>query len=385
MAQRVADGELSRVMFFLPPRHSKSETISRLFSAYYLRRHPEKWVGINSYSAELAYTLSRSARDFYVRDGGQVRGDAGAVKHWETGQGGGLWAAGVGGPITGKGFHLGIIDDPLKNAEEAASEVIRRKHQDWFSSTFYTRAEPHAAIVLIQTRWHEEDLSGWLLSQESGENVERWYIVNLPAFAEEPQAFPVSCEVEPDTRQMGAALCEDRYNAAQLRKIQQRIGDYYFDALYQQRPTAKEGDFFKVSKIEIIPAAPASLRLCRGWDLAASTDSGAYTCGALLGVDPSGVWYVCDVQRGQWSSDDVVRQLRSITTSDGGGVRVHLPQDPGQAGKGQAAQLVRMLAGYQVKAEPVSGSKESRAFNLAAQINAGNVRLIKGEWNRAFI
>ena len=91
------------------------------------------------------------------------------MEQWETGQGGGLWAAGVGGPITGKGGHLLLVDDPLKNAEEAASEVIREKQKDWYRSTFYTRAEPDAAIVIIQTRWHEDDLSGWLLAEEQAD------------------------------------------------------------------------------------------------------------------------------------------------------------------------------------------------------------------------
>src|SRR5690349_9718553 len=99
---RVANGELSRVMVFMPPRHSKSELVSRLFSAYYLSLFPDRWVGLSSYAAELAYTLSRAARENYQSYGGLVKDDAAAVKHWETNQAGGLWAAGVGGPITGK-------------------------------------------------------------------------------------------------------------------------------------------------------------------------------------------------------------------------------------------------------------------------------------------
>src|SRR6185369_573925 len=120
---RVALGELNRVMIFAPPRHGKSELLSRLFSAYYLNLFPERWAGINSYAAELAYTLSRNSRDNYLSSGSIMRESARAVKHWETADGGGLWSAGVGGPITGKGFHLGIIDDPIKNAKEALSEA----------------------------------------------------------------------------------------------------------------------------------------------------------------------------------------------------------------------------------------------------------------------
>lgn len=117
--EKVVTGEIDRLMVFMPPRHSKSETVSRLFSSYYLRRHPDRWVGVNSYAADLAYTLSRNARENFVTAGGQLSGSAKAVKHWETRQGGGMWAAGVGGGITGKGFHClpkcAIIETEIGN------------------------------------------------------------------------------------------------------------------------------------------------------------------------------------------------------------------------------------------------------------------------------
>ncbi len=148
--QRVADGLCTRLMVFMPPRHGKSELVSRLFTAYYLYRFPDKWVGMNCYSAELAYGMSRNARENYQRAGADLSGDAFASRHWETGYGGGMWAAGVGGSITGKGFHLGIIDDPLKNAEAAQSAIIRNKQKDWLGSTFATREEPAGAQVVVQ-------------------------------------------------------------------------------------------------------------------------------------------------------------------------------------------------------------------------------------------
>src|SRR5690242_10647892 len=132
--QKVADDELHRVMVFEPPRHGKSELVSRLFPAYYLYRHPERFVGIASYGADLAYTLSRAARENFQRAGGQLSRAASAVKYWLTRNGGGLWAAGVGGPATGKGFHLGIVDDPIKDAQEAASAAIRTRNKDWYGS-----------------------------------------------------------------------------------------------------------------------------------------------------------------------------------------------------------------------------------------------------------
>jgi len=129
--QRVADDDLTRLMIFMPPRHGKSELASRLFPAYYLYRHPERFVGLSSYAADLAYTFSRICRENYLTIGGEIKDDSGQIKHWETAAGGGLWAAGVGGPITGKGFHLGLIDDPLKNSQEAFSSKVRQTQQDW--------------------------------------------------------------------------------------------------------------------------------------------------------------------------------------------------------------------------------------------------------------
>jgi len=397
LLQRVADGEIKRLMVFEPPRHGKSETISRLFTAYFLHRYPERWVGLSSYAADLANTLSRNARDNYKLAGHTIRPDAAGVQHWETGQGGGLWATGAGGPVTGKGAHLLVVDDPIKNAEEAASEVIRAKLQDWWNSTWYTREEPWSdtdpsgAIIIVQTRWHEDDLAGWLLEQErkaeDDEDCERWHIVNLPAIAEEPDPnqFPANCTVEPDWRRPGEALCPERRPLEKLLKIAKRIGQYFFDALFQQRPTAKEGDFFKVSKLEIVDAAPADLLMCRGWDLASTEGAGAFTSGVLIGEDGKGIWYVLDVARGQWSSDDVETQLLSTARRDGIGVRIHIPQDPGQAGKKQSISLARMLSGFNVKTEPASGSKEARAFAFSAQVNIGNVKLLNGGWNKAFI
>lgn len=247
--ERVERGELRRVMIFMPPRHGKSLLVSRLFSAYYLIKHPDRWVGINSYAAELAYTFSRSAREHYLSFGGGLAGDASAVKHWETGQGGGLWASGVGGPITGKGFHLGIIDDPLKNAEEAASTTLRATQREWYKSTFRTRAEPGAAILLILTRWNAADLAGWLLKEETdGDDAapQHWHIVSMEALKEPaPFPFPATCTVEPDQRAPGEALCPERYDAAALDEIrrQNHDGPVWWN-LYQQRPQAEKGAIF---------------------------------------------------------------------------------------------------------------------------------------------
>lgn len=241
LLQQVADNELTRLMVFMPPRHGKSELVSRLFPAYYLYRHPDQWVALTSYGAELAYSLSRNARDNYTRLGGRLKDDAAAVKHWETGQGGGLWAAGIGGPASGKGFNLGIIDDPIKDASEAFSAVIRRRNEDWFNSVFWTRREPVNAVVIIHTRWGKNDLAGYILKTENDE-PEHWHIVHHEAIRDDWRLnYPGTCTIEPDDRQTGEALAPERYPLDKLKKIAKRIGKFFWDTLYQQSPIERQG------------------------------------------------------------------------------------------------------------------------------------------------
>lgn len=388
--QKVADDEMHRVMVFEPPRHGKSELVSRLFPAYYLYRHSERFVGIASYGADLAYTLSRAAREYYQRGGGLLSRAASAVKYWLTRSGGGLWAAGVGGPATGKGWHLGIIDDPIKDAEQAGSEVIRAKQKDWFGSVWSTREEPGGALVVVQTRWHEDDLSGYLLSLEAEES-ERWHIVNLPAIAdpEDAPAFPPSCTVHPDWRTAGEPLCPERYPLERLVKVAKRIGEYFFGALFQQSPRARDGGMFRRQDFPIVGAAPANARRVRYWDLAsADVGKGDYTVGVLVAKTPAGMYYIEDVVRGQWQAsarNKVIKQTAQLDRAKyGRQIKVRIEMPPGLA-KEAVDAVIRMLAGYSVKADRVTKDKVSRAEPFADQAQAGNVRLVEGPWNAAYI
>jgi predicted phage terminase large subunit-like protein len=393
--QRVADGQCNRLMVFMPPRHGKSEEVSRLFSAYYLYRYPHRWVGINSYGAELAYTLSRAARTNYLKAGGQVADDAAAVKHWETGKGGGMWAAGVGGPITGKGWHLGIIDDPIKNAQDASSHLKREAQKEWYGSTFYTREEPSAdgkpdgALIVIQTRWHDDDLAGWLLAQETGEDdsPERWHIVCLEAIKEETAPeFPPTCTVEPDWRQPGEALCPERRPIEKLRRILNTIGGYFFAALFQQRPRPKDGSLFKWDWFanRIVGAAPVVATRVRYWDTAGTEGGGDFTVGTLVAKSPDKLFWFEDVHRGQWSPGRRNQEIRATAERDGKAVTIWLEQEAGVGGKERTAETIRCLAGFNVHAEPATGTKENRADGFAAQAEGGNVRVVKGPWNAAW-
>lgn len=397
LLQRVADGEISRLMVFLPPRHTKSELVSRLFSAYYLYCHPDRWVGLNSYGADLAYSLSRNARDNYLRVGGELRGDARAVKQWMTNGGGGLWAAGVGGPITGKGFHLGIIDDPIKNAEDAASPTIQEKQRDWYSSTFYTRGEPGSAIVVIQTRWNEGDLSGWLLSQEADEEPEYWSIVNLPAIAEDvPQTFPETCTVEPDFRQPGEALCPERYNLDKLNKLARRVGSYFWNALFQQRPSAVEGAILKrhwwrfwVPKGVTLP--PVFTRLADGtlhehtqielpdefeetlqsWDMAfKETKTSDFVAGQVWGKLDANKFLLDQVLERM----DMVKTIAAVQSMSTKWPEAYTKLIEDKANGPAVISMLRDKVTGLIAVEP-EGSKESRVHASAPEIESGNVHL----------
>lgn len=390
--QAVVDREIKRLMVFEPPRHGKSEMVSRLLPAYFLYRYPEQWVGLCSYGAELAYDLSRAARDNFQRSGRLIRGDAHAVKHWQTFEGGGMWAAGVGGPIAGKGWHLGIIDDWLKNDKDAASDAIRNGQKDWYTSTFGTREEPNhdgdpdGCLIVAGTRWHEDDLPGWLLQRETdGDHPDHWHIVRFEAIkTETAYSIPSTCTITQDWRKPGEVLCPQRRPLKKL-EAQRAKSLYFWEALFQQNPTPREGAFFKVAFIKPEDAAPAILRVCRCWDLAGTTD-GDFTVGLKLGLDQNDIWWILDMVRGQWLSDERDAVMLQAAALDGKRCLIHIPQDPGQAGIDQKNRLTKMLKGYRVRSSRPTGSKIIRADAAASQVNAGNFRMITNmKWNPALI
>ena len=254
LLQKIADGELNRLIVCCPPRLGKSLLVSKLFPAYWVSRYPTRFCAIASYSAELAYAHSREARHYYRAVGHPLSKDSTAVGNWLTPERGGCIAAGVRGPFTGKGYALGIIDDPYKGPEDANSAAQRQKLIEWFQSVWLTRSEPGvngnagAAQVVVLTRWHQDDLIGWLLEQESGAAPQHWQVLNLPAIAEQVAQqvrFPDTCSLEPDWRQPGQPLCPERFPAAELEQIRIRAGSYWWNALYQQRPSPAEGLLFQ--------------------------------------------------------------------------------------------------------------------------------------------
>lgn len=331
--QRVADGHIKRLMVFEPPRHGKSELASRLFPAYLMYRFPADEIGLCSYSASLAVSLSADARGNYKQIGGTLSRASNAKRDWRNILGGRCWAEGVGGSLTGKGFKWGIIDDPIKGAKEATSDTIKRNLREWYQAVFYTRQAPDAAIIIINTRWAEDDLAGWQLDEEkmgaaelaatilegnpvaiaeANGALEHWHIVNMQAIRDldEVAEFPSSCTVEPDWRQHGEALCPERYPVGRLRRVAKRIGDYFWAALFQQKPVPSGGGVFKPAwfgnRIHI-SNVPRLVKLVIGVDLAFDEKAdNDYTVAIPLGVDAGGRYYMFRPYRAQAEAPDAL-------------------------------------------------------------------------------
>ncbi|HPB88203.1 MAG TPA: phage terminase large subunit [Thermotogota bacterium] len=302
--QEVAEGKLKKMIVTLPPRHGKSELISKKFPAWYLLQNPNQEIIISTYSADLSYDFSRIARSTFSRHSElfdlQLAKDSQSVARWGIeGYRGGLVAAGVGGPITGRGFHVGIIDDPIKNREEANSDTIRKKIIEWYKSTFRTRAYPNAAQIIVQTRWHEADLTGVLLQEQP----EEWFLLNLPAFAEDN---------DPIGRREGAPLWPERYSEHELLKIKKDIGTYEWLALYQQRPTALEGNIFRKEWFRYTGSIPKNITIYQTIDPAVSTKTEAdYFVELTFGVDDKHNIYIIDLFRGKLEFPDQIRAIES--------------------------------------------------------------------------
>lgn len=391
--QGVADGLISRLMVFEPPRHGKSRQVSIDFPAYYQSRFPHRWSAITSYSGELAHRFSRAARDLYTSSGGKLRGDANSVKEWMTEQGGGMWATGVGGAATGKGFHLGIVDDPIKDHEQANSARYRERLIDWYNSTFYTRAEPGAAIVVMHTRWHQLDLAGTLLDEikAGGGDNETWHVLNLEAVKEEGVLeLPPGCVLLPDWREAGEALCPERYDITKLRSIERKLGPYHFAALYQQRPRPRDGGYFKWAWFLRVPFRPAEATRVRYWDTAGTEGDGDYTVGVLMAKTPAGRFIIEDVHRGQWAPGRRDGEILATAERDAalygkGVVKIWLETEAGVGGADRTKAIIKKLAGHTVRTEPATGKKTDRADPLSSAAEAGNVALLDGRWCKIFL
>lgn len=387
IASAIARGN-GRVIISAPPRHGKSELISVGTSAWVLENFSNRNVILAAYGADLAEGFGRRVRDL-IRDNGdllkvRLKNDKGAVNSFLTDNGGYMFSVGLGGSITGRGAHVLLIDDFIKEIKEALSPAHREYLWNWFVTTARTRLEPGATIIIIATRWHSDDLIGRLIKAFPG----RWENIVFPAICEGAEGF-----VDAIGRKPGEALFPERYSVSDLREMQEELGSTFFQALYQQHPVDEAKKISDGAWLKIVDLCPnlntPFIRLCRVWDLAATEGGGDWTTGTLGAYDRSnGYFYILNVIRRQLSPKQVEEIVRATAVADGQEVEIGIEQEPGSSGKALVEHYQRtVLKEFKVLPVPVSGaaSKLIRAQPLLAAAEASKVLLVRGDWNEAFI
>jgi len=372
---------IKRAMIFMPPRHGKTMSVSRMFPAWLMACNPSLRLIMASYGAILAARNSRTVRNLIQSDSYQqlfphvqISDDTAAKNEWDTTEGGGAIAAGIGGGITGHGGNLVILDDVVKSRAEAESEVYRERTIDWYINDLLTRIEePGGAIILMMTRWHMYDLAGYLLENEPGS----WHILNLPAIAGDDDMLG---------REPGTALWEAAYPLDVLEKRREQMGEYAFGALYQQSPMPSKAGLFDVSQIEIIDYDPECTDMVRFYDLAVTAKKHSdYTVGLKMGITKNEDIIILDVYRAQKIMPDVERDIVQNANIDGRKVPIRLEAE--KAGIVQLDYLLERpdLRGYTLDKKAPEGDKYTRAQPFASRVNAGKVKARRAAWNRAYL
>jgi len=329
-SEQVVRKEAPRLMITMPPRHGKSLLASQYWPAWHLGNHPHHEFINTSYAQSLQMDFSRKIQELVKsEDYHLLFGNLGvtkkneAIERWsvydfDKGKrtGGGILAAGIGGPISGRGAHIFLIDDPVKNREDAESVTLRETAKSWYSSTAYTRLAPGAGIVVIQTRWHDDDLSGHLLSEmreaekemagNDGiwpEDADRWRCVDFPAIATTNEKYRVA----------GAPLHPERYDLLALRKIKRTLAPRDWAALYQQNPQVEEGAYFQKKYFKFWKNKPDFLDIYCCGDLAISKKEHAdWSVFYVVGKDENGDIYFLDEYRDRWDANEIVNVIFEI-------------------------------------------------------------------------
>lgn len=309
----LADPDMDVLMLHAPPGSAKSTYLSILLPPHYLAANPSNSILAATHSQEFAQRWGRRVRNDVLLDGHilgiQVSQDSSASDRWALTSGGEYYGVGAGVGISGFRADLGMCDDLFGSREDAYSATVRQKRWDWYLDDFCGRLKPGAKRILMNTRWHEEDVAGREIARiKSG--LVRGKIIDIPAIAEANDALG---------RRPGEYLWDDPegYNYGSfLRARQREVSPMTWSALYQQRPAPEEGDYFKVDWFRSYTTAPdaATLRVYGGSDYAVTADGGDYTVHIVVGVDPEGRMYVLDLWRGQASSDKWVETFCDLVT-----------------------------------------------------------------------
>ncbi len=384
VAKAIAKGN-ARIIISAPPRHGKSELLSIHTPSWILERFPTKKIILAGYGAELATGFSRRVRDTFQDESNfdllssRIRSDASRVEAFLTEQGGGMYAVGLGGAITGRGAHVLLIDDYIKEIKEALSPTYRDYVWNWFVTTAFTRLEPGGSCIIIATRWHSDDLIGRILTNLADEN---WDYIEIPAIAESEDILG---------RVPGEALFPERYPLARLEELRRTLGTTFFQALYQQKPVDETQKITDGNWLKIIPNLPiheyGKLKFARIWDMAGTDGGGDFTAGTLIAYSPfTGDTYICNVSRRQLSAGGLEKHIRQIAIIDGESTKVRIEREPGSAGKALVHHYkTSVLPEFDVDEILATKSKIVRAQPFIAAAEGGKVYLLEGMWNEAFV
>jgi predicted phage terminase large subunit-like protein len=399
---RFVAGEIKRLMVFMPPQNGKSELVSRRLPAYLLGRNPDARIIATSYSDDLASRMNRDTQriidsDEYRRlfpesrlSGTNVRADARGsyLRNSDifeiVGRRGVYRSAGVGGGITGMGFDVGIIDDPIKNEQEASSKTIRDAIWEWYGSTFWTRQGKDAGILLTLTRWHQDDLAGRLLRQaDEDPGADQWTVLSLPAVKEGPPT-------EDDPRDPDEALWPDRYSREFLATAEIGLGPYLWSSLYQQQPTVAGGAIFNrewwqgQNRYDAADRGMVNSCVARfiSWDTAlGETDSSAYSVGVVGELTPDYRLVIRDVYRERMAFPDLTDTIAEMARYGNRDHKLRTVIIEDKVSGTSAVQTFRMGADGWLRdlihpSKPeVQGSKAYRATQAATWCRRGMVLL----------
>jgi predicted phage terminase large subunit-like protein len=387
--EAVTRGEIRKLLITVPPGSMKS-LLTRAFwpSWSWIAQPSLRYIGA-SYAEALAARDNRRAKmivesPLYQRLFPHVRlsDDQAQKVNFANTSTGSMMATSVRGRATGERGDVFVIDDP-HNVLEAESEAIRSETLQWFREVVPSRVNDldRSSFACIMQRVHHEDVAAAAIEQG-------YEHLLIPMHYDPSRARTTSIGWKDPRTEPGDLMWPERFSARAVAELETTLGIYAASAQLEQRPTPREGGLFKADKIQTIDAVPHDEEIvwCRAWDLAATDGGGAYTAGVLVGwrVAARRV-IIAGVRRERVGPEGVRKLIEDTAGIDGDDVPISIPQDPGQAGKAQARDFTVRLAGYRVRIEPQTGSKETRAEPLAAQVEAGNVDIVTGQWNRDFI
>jgi len=398
----VEKGIIDRLMIFMPPRHGKSMDVTETFPSYFIGKDPERCIIEVSYGGKFAERFGyrnklklqehgKAIFDIELDRSNNSKTDWGIAGHR-----GGMVSVGLGGGITGKGADLLLIDDPIKNRQEADSLTYRQRLWDEWQNTLLTRLHPGGRVIIILTRWHEKDLAGQLLEEEGRiEDGGKWTVIDLPAIAEAPvwDDERKKFKIFPDAlgRQTGQALWpEHGYDEEWAVKKKLEVGSYTWSALYQQRPTPKDAKrMFRKEWFTIVDDWPRDSRKIRYWDFAATEAKKGkdpdYTAGCFM-AEKDGQYWIVDMRRDRLTPLNVERLVKSTAEADGRAIPIFIEQEGGSSGVSLIDHYRReVLKGFTFYADKKGVNKEIRAMPLSAAAEAGNVFLVRGAWNKDFL